>query len=357
MSTSAFKAAYLDGRSANKKFVTIEFVPAALFISDMGETWRFKDIEVEVIRADEIYVFADKSKTRRLEVNDTAAVERILHLTKIEFFDYGSDVGKKIIAATFVIAALAVLFWQLSPKVAKSLAQKVPTAIELKLRPYIHKELEKNICNNPKAVRSFVKILDFLQAGEPEIYPAEIFFGSSKIVNAFAFPGGIIVIEQGLLSKTKSQEALVGIVAHELQHLKQRHILAAVIRSSLLTLMWKAAFGDFSGLLAIDPSTLYQVASLKFSRNDEAEADQKGAEMMAAKGVAVLPLINFLEHDLGSPSSEALEFVSSHPLRERGLPLRNQFGEVKTSQLPLTPQEWQELKAAKCQFAQGTRSK
>lgn len=357
MSTLDFKAIYLDGVTPVKKNAYVKIIPGALAISlESGpeqktplDHWLLSSIEIEVIRDHEIYVFSDPSRTQRIEVVDPAAISALLKIKKVNYFDYYSGIGLKIVAFLGLVIVMAVLFWKLSPKISSHLSKRIPIDVELKLRPYLSAQIGKLRCQSPEADKALTKILDFLQHGDAEPFPAEISLGNQKAVNAFAYPGGTILVTQGLVGKAKSQEALIGIIAHELQHLKERHIAAAIIRGSLLTLIWSVALGDFSGVFVVDPSTLYQIASLQFSRNDEAEADLKGAEMLAKKGIAVLPMINFLEVDLtNGKKMDHLEFLSSHPLKNRGAILRKHFAMIKTIQLPLSEEEWIHLKKDSC---------
>jgi Zn-dependent protease with chaperone function len=61
-------------------------------------------------------------------------------------------------------------------------------------------------------------------------YHVRLLVADSPVVNAFAAPGGRIVVFRGLLEKTGRPEELAGVLAHEMQHVVLRHPLEAILR-------------------------------------------------------------------------------------------------------------------------------
>jgi beta-barrel assembly-enhancing protease len=93
-------------------------------------------------------------------------------------------------------------------------------------------------------------------------------------INAFAIPGGIIVVHTGLIAATRRPEELAGVLAHEVQHVEQRHSLHALIKDLGLRGLWLMLSGDIgSGLVG---QAAFELTSLRFSRAAESEADAKG---------------------------------------------------------------------------------
>jgi beta-barrel assembly-enhancing protease len=93
-------------------------------------------------------------------------------------------------------------------------------------------------------------------------------------INAFAIPGGIIVVHTGLIEATRRPEELAGVLAHEVQHVEQRHSLQALIKDLGLRGLWLMLSGDIGSGLA--GQAALEMTSLRFSREAEAEADAKG---------------------------------------------------------------------------------
>src|SRR6185369_12453990 len=122
-----------------------------------------------------------------------------------------------------------------------------------------------------EAVQSMLTRLDPGRRLDVEIRVVNI-----DIPNAFALPGGVVLLTRGLLEGAESPEEVAGVLAHELGHVLHRHALSHMIRNALLGGAWATTLGDYSGLLVIDPKTAYEAATLKYSREAEAEADATG---------------------------------------------------------------------------------
>lgn len=93
-------------------------------------------------------------------------------------------------------------------------------------------------------------------------------------INAFAIPGGIIVVHTGLIEATRRPEELAGVLAHEVQHVEQRHSLQALIKDLGLRGLWLLLSGDIGGGLV--GQAAFEMTSLRFSRAAESEADEQG---------------------------------------------------------------------------------
>ena len=114
---------------------------------------------------------------------------------------------------------------------------------------------------------------------EDSALPITIEMIPGKTVNAYATLGGHIYVFDGLLQQAQSAEELAGVLAHEIEHVRNRHIMQGVA-VNLLT------FGALAVALPGDPTTGSQIAylllSLKFSRQQEHEADEAGLKRRAS---------------------------------------------------------------------------
>ena len=113
-----------------------------------------------------------------------------------------------------------------------------------------------------------------------------------KTVNAFALPGGQIFITQGLLDKLLSEAQLAGVLAHEMGHVIERHTAEQMAKSQLGQLLIAAvatgASDSRNSTGAYGPmviaSVVNQMFQLRYSRQDESEADQWGIKLMSQAG-------------------------------------------------------------------------
>jgi predicted Zn-dependent protease len=119
-------------------------------------------------------------------------------------------------------------------------------------------------------------------------------FRASRIgPNAFALPGGTIVLTDELVRRVDADAAIVtGVLAHELGHLRERHGLRLLAQVGALGLLWSALLGDFSGLLATAPALLGQAS---YSRDAEREADGEAVRVLRAAGIAPTVMVTLFE--------------------------------------------------------------
>jgi predicted Zn-dependent protease len=145
-------------------------------------------------------------------------------------------------------------------------------------------------------------------------YRYEFYVADDKTLNAFALPGGVIVIHTGLIHATKRPEELAGVIAHEIQHVERRHSIRGMVKDLGLRGMWAAATGDLGGTL-IGEAAL-QLTSLKFSRDDESEADDKGFDSLIAANIDPTGMPAFFKIMSEQAGDAPAAFISTHPLSE-----------------------------------------
>jgi predicted Zn-dependent protease len=129
-------------------------------------------------------------------------------------------------------------------------------------------------------------------------------------VNAFAAPGGLIVVYTGLIDEAGTAEEVAGVLAHEMAHATHRHSMRQLIYAGgLLPLM---------GLLIGQPDAaalfhnLGKLSELKFSRTQEEEADRTGFDTLVAAGISTEGMARFFDR-LAQASGASPSFLSTHP--------------------------------------------
>src|SRR5262249_21469623 len=110
--------------------------------------------------------------------------------------------------------------------------------------------------------------------------------------NALAFPGGVIVMTDELVALAPSDEAVLGVLAHELGHLEGRHLLRRLITSTVTGAVTTLLTGDAGGIATARPAAL---ADLSSSRDMEREADEYAIERLHEAGLPLAPLADLLE--------------------------------------------------------------
>ena len=102
-------------------------------------------------------------------------------------------------------------------------------------------------------------------------YPIHVTLLNSKTVNAFALPGGEIVVYSGILKKIKTPEALAALLAHESSHVNERHTLRSILRNGANALIISLVFSDASGIAGLLANSVRNLNSLSYSRSLESE--------------------------------------------------------------------------------------
>jgi Zn-dependent protease with chaperone function len=136
-----------------------------------------------------------------------------------------------------------------------------------------------------------------------------------KEVNAFAIPGGHIIVYKGILQKMKKPEELVALLAHESSHVNERHSLRNMLQELTGGFVLSLVFGDLGSLGGSIAGKANTLRSLSYSRGLEEEADKKGMERMLKNEVDPRGMVMLMdrlkeaEKDLSLPG-----FLSTHPL-------------------------------------------
>jgi Zn-dependent protease with chaperone function len=139
-------------------------------------------------------------------------------------------------------------------------------------------------------------------------FPLQITVIRGKTVNAFAFLGGQIFVYEGLLQETESAEELAGILAHEIEHVKRRHIIQGVF-VRLLTV--EAIRFILTGQGSMDPKLAGMLLNMHFSREQEHEADQGGLQRLHDARIDLAGFQRFFERAEKTPLVPTI--LSDHP--------------------------------------------
>ena len=127
--------------------------------------------------------------------------------------------------------------------------------------------------------------------------------------NAFALPGGVLVMTDELVAVAEPG-AVLGVLAHELGHVKNRHATRVAVESSLLGTAVALISGDPTSVLATVPVML---ATLSFSRRHETEADCYALQVLGRAGQSTEPLAQLLETISTGQGGQMAGVLSSHP--------------------------------------------
>jgi len=158
----------------------------------------------------------------------------------------------------------------------------------------------------------------------------ELVIVESPALNAFAVPGGVVGVNGGLFLYANSEQEFSSVLAHELAHLSQRHYsrtVEAAQRNSLpnmaallASIVVAATVGGDAGIAAISATQAALIdQQLRFSRNNEQEADRIGFQTLVNAGINPQSMASMFERMLAAQrlaGSRPPEFLLTHPVTE-----------------------------------------
>jgi beta-barrel assembly-enhancing protease len=144
-------------------------------------------------------------------------------------------------------------------------------------------------------------------------YKFDVTVVRSDVVNAFALPGGYVVVFTGLMKKAESGEEVAGVLSHELNHVLQRHGLERIVKSLGLLTVAAIVFGNQQGLVGMMKQLGVELLTLKFSREQETEADLTGLQLLQRAKIDPSGMIRFFER-LSEKDQGRVEWLSTHPM-------------------------------------------
>jgi beta-barrel assembly-enhancing protease len=152
-------------------------------------------------------------------------------------------------------------------------------------------------------------------------YPYTFDVANYREVNAFALPGGPIWINRGTIDAARTESQLVGVIAHEVAHIANRHAAEQISKGTIANVglgLLGAVLGDGTGsqIARLGAGFAAQATMMKFSRNDEREADMKALQYMKRAGYDPRGMVEFLHvlrSQQGRDPGSVQTFFSSHP--------------------------------------------
>ena len=158
------------------------------------------------------------------------------------------------------------------------------------------------------------------QAPGPK-YPYSFSVANYREINAFALPGGPIWLHRGLMHAATSESQIAGVLAHEVAHVAQRHaadqLTKGMVANGLLGVLG-AFLGNngAAGFAQAAAGLATNAMFLRFSRDDEREADRVGLQIMRKAGWdgrGMVELFEILRREQGRDPGALETWISSHP--------------------------------------------
>ena len=236
---------------------------------------------------------------------------------------------------------VGIIFWTLSlaqaveialPEIGDSAGSLISPQQEYQIGQGFYWRIQQSVdlIEDPE-VNSYLQSIGYriVAASDAPSLPFTFFMVPDSSVNAFAAPGGFIGVHSGLLLTSQTEDELASVLAHEIAHITQRHLLrsfekskqmsvpmtVAMIAAALLGAATDPAMGS-AAIMAVQAGGVQ--AQINFTRAHEAEADNLGMVTLVRAGFDALAMPTFFERLQQSSrfySGNAVpEFLRTHPV-------------------------------------------
>ncbi|MEJ2001960.1 MAG: M48 family metallopeptidase [Maritimibacter sp.] len=355
---------YLDGEKAAQRRVHLMLMPDRLRIT-------LADGEVIDWLADELRALPDQADASslmlmragdalaRLKVTDSEIARLIRTNAKtLRKRPPVENPGKIVKWAVGAVSSVALIIFVLVPMMANQLALYLPPEGEKALGDATFEQIRTALsedsflpisaCDGAEGLAALEKMTARLNTDDDLPYPVEISVLDHELVNAFALPGGRIVLFRGLLLDAEAPEEVAAVLAHEIGHVVHRDPTRDALRVAGSVGVLGLLFGDFAGGTVV-LMLANQLINAQYSQTAESGADDYAYERMSEAGLPPAAMASFFERLREEYGDEAglVAHFSSHPQMtariEAALAAQDQVGAV--GEPVLSGEEWQALQS------------
>lgn len=315
---------YCDGKTTVHHNVQVSLHDEGLWILDFNKFYHGQQIVV--------HSSVGKNTYRRLDFDDGSFLMIHSQVKLPQWKKSKRDIigllaekvekHKLALGSSVILLILGIWFWMsFGTKVTTWLVVKfVPNEYMSKFSGKILESLERNnILSESKLSENQKKVLLQKSRQISALYGinVELKFYDAGFPNAFALPGGVVVMLDDLVEMTSyrdSLEDIVGVLAHEIGHVYYHHSVENMVRERLIKLLT----GVDASILS---NTAFQMIFLSYSREAEKQADEFAAQSLKKINVSTMPLAELFEKikDKEFTYSKDLKWaniLSTHPLTE-----------------------------------------
>jgi Zn-dependent protease with chaperone function len=340
-----FTAAHYDGQKAVKRNVEVEVIGPQFYVVE--NAWRsgpfaFADVAYVTKQGETDVYGLDGHDGWRLMLSGPIPADLMALLPASR--RYGSWVdrlglGKAAIAfALTSAAAVAVVLF--SPQ---WLAPLIPDSVDDRLGDALVGDFGGRFCATPAGDAALQKLVASLDDA-PQDLRVEV--ANIDMLNAVALPGGNVILFDGLLKQARSPDEVAGVLAHEIGHVREKHVMQALLRQMGLAVVLGGVDGN-SG------AVVNNMLAMSYSRNAEAEADAYSMQALGNANISPVGTASFFDRLSALDGSAGVVkdnagitgYLSSHPLStSRKEAFEKSIVKGRSYKPALTPSEWIELK-------------
>lgn len=213
----------------------------------------------------------------------------------------------------FIVIVISAYIW-LVPFLAERLAKRVPISYEESLGDGIYNAIQPTFtidADKTAYINDFFRELNIESK-----YNIRITVVKENIANAFAMPGGNIIVYDKIIAEMNDYEELAALLSHEFTHIEERHTTRSLFRQQASSLFISIIFGDVGTIGNVIVGSADDLKGLSYSRRLEKDADLNGLRILSERKIdcnGFVHLFELLEKELGQTGGGSTEWISSHP--------------------------------------------
>ena len=257
--------------------------------------------------------------------------EQVKKLTRANQGRWGLLVAIVVLCVGLVFGA-----WGLKSYAVSAVVARIDPVHEIELGDQLFSSVASSfdLIDDEESIRLLKTMAQPLLQAAGTTYPLRIYISRDPSINAFAMPGGHIVFNSGLIAEATTGEQILGVLAHEIIHVTQRHTLKSLVDRLGTAILLQVFFADAGAIGELIGGSAPKLLESSYSRQQESEADALGFELLIQANIDPRGLAEFfdlLEHEHGD--AQPPEFLSTHPATEsRRDAMRARIAQLKPDQ-------------------------
>jgi predicted Zn-dependent protease len=343
------QARYHDGRTAQSRPTKVCVEDETLVFSADGENrWPLDAVRVETVD-DRVRIAYGRDDPARL----TLALADWRELTEHAIGHHRRVRQREIrlvAALAASAAAIAGLVFVGIPAASGPLARHTPPSLERKIGRNLEAQvsLPFRTCRGAAGQAALKRLGQRLGQAANTPFDIRVRAVHAPMVNAFALPGGAILVTDELIDLAATPDELAAVIAHESAHVQKRHVMQGVWRSFGFGVLLDAVVGGGSGAGQQAVLLMGSATNLHYSRAAEAEADSAGQDLLTAQGLSSQGMAPFFQRLVatseGKNAQAVKALISDHPDTLRRAQASR--ARAKSGAAAFTPAEWTAIQAS-----------
>lgn len=359
-------AKFSDGQSARSWQATVRLDARGIFIArgdgQEGLVWPYGALKAHTPLSknseDALITYTYMPDAQLFVSHPDFALELIEKAPRLKAASYRWRAAKPLILATLLAIFVFGIIWVMDLKPARTIASMMPEGARQTIGRNVVNGFAapRRVCRSAKGMAALDRLMSrLLDSIEHQNY-FSITVIDWSLVNAFAAPGGQMIITSGLIRSARSPEEVAGVLAHEIGHGIELHPETGLVRAISLSAALELLTGGSSGTLS---SLSGLIVKNSYARNDERAADKQALRLLKEAGISQDGLADFFERlnnkDRGAKSASyktrkdepilgsAFDLLRTHPYpQERARDVRETPAYASTP--AMTPEEWRALR-------------